>query len=188
MTLACVRQAPRGSTAHCNLEERRNARVQNTEKAMTTDVIQSRALRGDRSKRWTDAVHYAVPLGRLFFGLIFLMAAPLHFMPEGVEYAAAQGVPAPQLLVPLSGVLALLGGLGILLGYHARFAALLLVLFLVPVTLWMHNFWTVADSQMAQIQQAMFMKNLAMVGAALLIAYFGAGPLSLDSRSEHRNT
>jgi putative oxidoreductase len=28
----------------------------------------------------------------------------------------------------------------------------------------------------------MFMKNLSMLGAAILIAYFGAGPLSLDSR------
>ena len=35
---------------------------------------------------------------------------------------------------------------------------------------------------MAQMQQIMFMKNLSMLGGALLIPYFGAGPLSLDAR------
>ena len=55
--------------------------------------------------------------------------------------------------------------------------------FLIPVTLVMHNFWGVADSATQQIQRAMFMKNLTMLGGALLITYFGAGPLSLDAFS-----
>ena len=54
--------------------------------------------------------------------------------------------------------------------------------FLVPVTLMMHNFWAVKDPLTAQIQMAMFMKNVSMVGGALLISQFGAGPLSLDAR------
>jgi putative oxidoreductase len=37
---------------------------------------------------------------------------------------------------------------------------------------------------MVQVQQAMFLKNLSLLGGALLIAYFGAGPLSLDARRE----
>jgi putative oxidoreductase len=45
----------------------------------------------------------------------------------------------------------------------------------------MHQFWTVAD-RMAQVQMVMFMKNIAMLGGALLISQFGAGPLSLDAR------
>jgi putative oxidoreductase len=66
------------------------------------------------------------------------------------------------------------------LGYHAKTGAWLLVLFLVPVTLAMHNFWDVPDPAAAQIQQIMFTKNLALLGCALFIAYFGSGPLSLD--------
>ena len=46
----------------------------------------------------------------------------------------------------------------------------------------MHKFWTVADPMMHQMQMIMFMKNLAMLGGALLITQFGSGPLSLDSR------
>ena len=79
-------------------------------------------------------------------------------------------------------MLAAAGGLSILLGYHARIGAWLLVLFLVPVTVMMHNFWAVSDPMMHQLQQAMFFKNVALTGAALLIAHFGAGPYSLDAR------
>jgi putative oxidoreductase len=46
----------------------------------------------------------------------------------------------------------------------------------------MHKFWTVSDPMMAQIQMVMFMKNVSMLGGALLISHFGAGPISLDAR------
>jgi len=45
----------------------------------------------------------------------------------------------------------------------------------------MHNFWAAPDVTTFQIERAMFMKNLTMLGGALLISYFGAGPLSLDA-------
>jgi putative oxidoreductase len=48
----------------------------------------------------------------------------------------------------------------------------------------MHNFWAVTNPGQAQIQQVMFMKNLSMIGGAILLYYFGAGPLSFDSRKE----
>jgi putative oxidoreductase len=123
-----------------------------------------------------------VPVGRAMFAAIFLISAPGHFSDGAIGYAASQGVPMPELLVPASGVLALLGGLSVLLGYRARIGALLLIAFLVPVTLMMHNFWAFADPGMAAMQKAMFMKNLCMLGGALLIAHFGAGPGSLDRR------
>ena len=93
-----------------------------------------------------------------------------------------QGVPLASLAVPLSGLFALVGGLSILLGYRAEIGAWLIVIFLMPVTLMMHKFWTVSDPIMAQMQLAMFMKNLALLGSALLISQFGSGLLGLDSR------
>jgi putative oxidoreductase len=105
-----------------------------------------------------------------------------HFSAGYIGYAAQAGVPAPGLLVPVSGVIATLGGLSVTLGYKAKLGAWLLVLFLVPVTLKMHNFWAVTDPMMHGIQMALFMKNVSMLGAALLITHFGAGPLSLDAR------
>ncbi len=123
-----------------------------------------------------------VLLGRLFFVLIFLMAGPNHFSSQTVAYAASQGVPLASIAVPFSGVLAVLGGLSILLGYRAKVGAWFIVLFLVGVTPMMHKFWTVADPMMHQMQMIMFMKNLAMLGGALLISQLGSGPWSLDSR------
>jgi len=123
-----------------------------------------------------------VLLGRFLYVLIFLMAAPSHFSKQTIAYAATQGAPLASVVVPLSGIIALAGGLSILLGYRAKIGAWLIVLFLVPVTLMMHKFWTVHDPVMAQTQMVMFMKNLAILGGALLISQFGAGPLSLDAR------
>jgi len=123
-----------------------------------------------------------VPLGRAMFAAIFLVSAPGHFGQGAISYAASQGVPMPGLLVPLSGVLALLGGLSVLLGFRARIGAAMLIAFLVPVTLMMHNFWAFSDPMQAAMQQGMFMKNMSMLGGAILIAHFGAGPMSMDRR------
>lgn len=127
-------------------------------------------------------MRYLPLVGRVLYTAIFLFSAPGHFTPQFVGYATQAGVPAPSVLVPIAGVLALAGGLSVLLGYRAKLGAWLLVVFLIPVTFYMHKFWGVTDPMMAQMQQAHFMKNLGLLGAALLIAYFGSGPLSLDAR------
>jgi putative oxidoreductase len=128
-----------------------------------------------------DLGRYVTVAGRALFSAIFLFAALGHFSSATIAYARGAGVPLAGLAVPASGVLAFVGGLSILLGYHARIGAWMIVLFLVPVTLMMHAFWSVSDPMMARMQQVMFMKNVAMLGGALLITQLGSGPLSLDS-------
>ena len=128
---------------------------------------------------WQGAV---VVSGRFFFALIFLMAGANHFSGQTIAFVAWQGVPQASFVVPFSGVLAIAGGLSILLGYRAKLGAWLIVLFLIPVTLMMHKFWAVQDPMMAQIQMILFMKNVSMLGSALLISQFGEGPFSLDAR------
>jgi putative oxidoreductase len=102
-------------------------------------------------------VKYAVLAGRQLFSIIFIIASARHFIPQTIALAASHHVPLAHLLVPLSGVMAWVGGLSVLVGFQTRVGAWPLVSFLVPVTVMMHNFW-----------------------GALLISYFGAGPLSLD--------
>jgi len=126
---------------------------------------------------------YLILLGRLFYSAIFIMAGPAHFTKGDIGYGASQGVPIASIVVPLSGVIALLGGLSILTGYKARYGAWLLVIFLVPVTIVMHNFWAITDPMAKTMQQIMFMKNLSMLGAAMLITNFGTGPLSVDNKT-----
>jgi putative oxidoreductase len=125
-------------------------------------------------------------IGRLLFSLIFLMAPMMHFTSRGVAYAASQGVPVPSFLVPFSGIIAFLGAVSIIIGFKARIGAWLIVLFLVPVSLFMHDFWNIADAMARGMQMAMFTKNMALLGGALIIAYFGSGPWSIDSKT-HSN-
>jgi putative oxidoreductase len=111
---------------------------------------------------------YLIVGGRWLYSVIFIMAGFGHFKAQTIGYAASQGVPLASLAVPLSGVMAILGGLSIATGYKSKWGAWLIVLFLVPVTVMMHRFWGLADPQAAMMQQMMFMKNVSMLGAALV--------------------
>jgi putative oxidoreductase len=122
---------------------------------------------------------YLALLGRILYAAIFVLAGPGHFKAQTIGYAASQGVPLASIAVPLSGIIAILGGLSVAAGYKARWGAWLIVLFLVPVTLTLHKFWGLSDPQAAMMQQIMFMKNVSMLGAALVFAQTGTGPLSL---------
>jgi putative oxidoreductase len=147
----------------------------------------STATLSARSVSQTQAPAIAAPVvfvGRLFFALIFLLAGANHFASQTIAFAAAQGVPLASIAVPFAGIIAILGGLSILLGYHARIGAWLIALFLIGVTPMMHNFWAVTDPMARQMQMIMFMKNVSMLGGALLISQFGAGPWSLDARKK----
>jgi putative oxidoreductase len=123
---------------------------------------------------------WAVPIGRFLYSLIFILSGVNHFSSATIDFASGHGVPFANFLVPFSGILALVGGLSVLLGYFARMGAVLLILFLVPVTLTMHNFWTISDPMMHQMQMIQFMKNLSLLGGAILIAFYGSGPKSVD--------
>ena len=128
---------------------------------------------------------YIIFLGRILFTTIFILSGFNHFTEQSIQYAASHGVPLPALLVPLSGIISILGGLSILLGYKARWGAWLIVLFLVPVTFMMHNFWSLSDPIQSKMQLIAFLKNFSLLGGALIITYFGSGPLSLDDRFGH---
>jgi len=125
---------------------------------------------------------YIVLIGRILYSALFISASLGHFSRETIAYAKGHDVLFPEILVPLSGVLAFLGGLSILIGFKARYGAWLLVLFLAPVTLIMHDFWHVQDLGEQALQKTMFLKNLSLLGAALLFTYFGSGPMSVDKQ------
>jgi putative oxidoreductase len=111
----------------------------------------------------------AIKVGRVLFALIFILAAPRHFSSEGIRHAAELGTPFAYVLVPVSGLLALAGGLSVATGYKARWGAWILIAFLIPVTLFMHQFWRRQNSEEARVQLAMFGKNVSMIGAALVL-------------------
>jgi putative oxidoreductase len=129
---------------------------------------------------------YLVLIGRQLFAMIFMLASAGHFTPAQIALAAEHGVPMATVLVPVSGVIALLGALSVLFGYRARLGGCLLVVFLVPVTLFMHNFWAAPDAATFRLQVFLFARNLMLLGCACQLARVGAGSLSLDAMMERR--
>ncbi len=125
-----------------------------------------------------------VPIGRFLFSLIFIISGFNHFTSGSVSYADSMGLPLADFLVPISGLMAIVGGLSLLIGLHAKAGGILLLLFLVPVTLIMHNFWRTQDPIEAQMQLIHFLKNMAFIGGIILIIFFGGGPFSLDNRKK----
>jgi putative oxidoreductase len=116
-----------------------------------------------------------IPVGRILFALIFIAAAPRHFTHEGIQHAADLGLPGASLLVPLSGVMAIVGGLSVASGFKSQWGAWVLVAFLIPVTFTMHAWWRLHDPNSIHIQTAMFSKNIAMLGCALILTQIKSG-------------
>src|SRR5918911_596686 len=77
---------------------------------------------------------FVLLLGRVLFSLLFITSGVGHFTHRVpmAGYAKSMGAPAPELTVPLTGAMILVGGLMVLLGFYARVGALLIFLFLVP--------------------------------------------------------
>lgn len=123
-----------------------------------------------------------VLIGRILFSAIFIIKSLDHFTESAVQRAVTAGVPYPDVFVPVAGVFAFLGGLSMLLGYKARFGALLLIIFLIPTTLYMHQFWNTDTTFAQMMENYCFFKNIALLGAALMFTHFGSGPLSIDGR------
>ena len=123
---------------------------------------------------------YILLLGRALFSSIFIIKGLEHFFPKIINFANSMDVPTPNILVPLAGIVAFIGGISILIGFKARWGAWLLIIFLLPITLIMHRFWEFNDSYHAMMHQYCFWKNVSLIGAAFMITYFGSGPLSLS--------
>ncbi len=113
-------------------------------------------------------------IGRILFGLLFVSSALMAHLigyRRGVQYARMYKVPLAELGVPLTGVIALAGGVMVILGLWGDLGALLIAAFLLLITPLMHAFWKETDDMQKQIQMANFNKNFALFGAALAIFY-----------------
>ncbi len=110
-------------------------------------------------------------LGRLVYGGILTMMAVdgLRNVEERAQYAEAKNVPAPELATVSSHWVLLFGGIGITLWRFPALAASAVVTFFLTVTPEMHDFWTIDDSERKQQQMTHFLKNMALLGTALLL-------------------
>jgi putative oxidoreductase len=126
----------------------------------------------------TSGASLAILVGRILLAAMFVLAgfAKLTDIAGTAGWFGSIGLPAPTVVAVLVGLLELVGGLAIVIGYKTRIAALALAVFAIGATLIAHtNF---AD----MIQFLIFQKNFAVVGGLLVLAFVGPGALSVDAR------
>ena len=116
-----------------------------------------------------DYLDYAFVLGRVLYGGFFVLGGINHFQHLGMlsGFVASKGVPAAKPAVIFSGLLIVVGGLSVIVGYHVWIGLACLMAFLLPVTLLMHNYWVETEMMPRINQRVNFQKNVALLGAAL---------------------
>lgn len=116
-------------------------------------------------------MQYVNILGRVIFGGYFIYSGIHHFtnlkMMSG--YAQSKKAPMPQASVIITGLMLLAGGMSYLFNFHITIGSVLLILFLLPATFMMHNFWTIKDPMQKMGEMVNFFKNCALIGALLLM-------------------
>jgi putative oxidoreductase len=122
-------------------------------------------------------------IARILLALMFVLSgiSKLTGLEGTAGYIGSVGLPAPQLLAIGAGLLEVVAGVMLIVGWQARWAALALAGFTLLASLFFHNFWAMPADK-AFMQQLMFMKNLAVIGGLLFVFAFGAGTVSLDAR------
>ncbi len=118
-------------------------------------------------------------LGRILLSFIFLFEAYDYFSFQQLnrQTMTIYGLTYNQDIFLYGAIFLLLfGGLMILLGYRMRLGAVLLLLYLVPVTFIAHDFWNAAEgTEDFRLQSVLFVKNLAIMGGLLLAATHVSG-------------
>jgi putative oxidoreductase len=125
---------------------------------------------------------FALLLGRICISVIFLLSGFQKFgsFDATVKYMTAAGLPYASSLLVIAAIVEIVGGFSLLLGWKARFGAIVLLLYLIPVTYVFHNFWEVTDAAHKQLEAIMFLKNLAIFGGLIYVAAIGPGGCSID--------
>ena len=110
-------------------------------------------------------------LGRVIFGGYFLYTGIEHFIGlKGLTgYAKSKGLPMPREGVIVSGLALMFGGLGIVLHMYTGFSVLAILVFLIVANVTMHKFWAEKDPMHAMGDKINFLKNLALIGALLMM-------------------
>ncbi len=125
-----------------------------------------------------------IPLAaRICLSLIFLYAGLKNITSFSTtqQMIAQKGLPLPALMLLGNIVFQLIGAISLILGYKVRWGVILLILFLIPTTLVFHDFWANPKETIS------FLKNVGLIGGLLMMYYAGAGPVSLDARTNVPN-
>jgi putative oxidoreductase len=131
----------------------------------------------------TNLQNSAALAGRILLALIFIISGfgKITGYAGTAGYMASKGLPMVDVLLPLTILVELGGGLLIAIGWKARWAAAAIFLYVIPVTLVFHNPVGLAPAE-AQQQMINLLKNVSIMGGMLGLFAFGPGGFSLDAK------
>ena len=120
-------------------------------------------------------------LGRVLLAVLFIVSGwgKIGGFDGTAGFIASKGLPLPQVLTALAIAVELGGGVLLLAGWKARWAALAMAAFTIVITPIFHGFWN-APAAEAMDQQIHFLKNIAIIGGLLMVAALGPGRFSAD--------
>ena len=123
----------------------------------------------------------AALVGRILLVLMFLTSGfgKLTGFEGTVGYIASKHLPLPQVGAIIAILCELGAGILVLVGFKARWAAIVLAIFTLAAGILFHDFWN-ADAAAKMMQQINFWKNVSIAGGFLLIFAFGPGRYSVD--------
>lgn len=113
-------------------------------------------------------------MGRILYGGLMVFAGVNNYLhlKEMADLTKSKGMPLPTLCVVIASAICILGGLSILANYQIKIGVLLIWVFLAPVTVIIHNFWTVEDPMVKGNEMGHFLKNLLILAGALILLGF----------------
>lgn len=127
-------------------------------------------------------------LGRILVAVVFLPSGFMKLAGLGAFAATleARGVPAPYLMGLIGGATEFFGALAVLLGLQLRYAAALMIVFVIVATAISHRYWEFTDQAIYRFQRSAFFKNIAIVAGLLFLFVSAAGRFSVDALLRRR--
>jgi putative oxidoreductase len=128
----------------------------------------------------SNVCSFGMLIGRILISILFLWSGITKFLNYDDAVSVFQALDLPQAhlwFIAFAG-LEILGGLAILLGFYARFGALILILLLIPTLIFFHDFWNVAQEETMQVQKLFFLQDLAIMGGLFYVLCCGSGSCS----------
>lgn len=129
-----------------------------------------------------NVTNTAALVGRILLALIFITSGfnKITGFDGTVGYIASKGLPLPQVGAIIAILVELGGGLLLLVGFKARWAALVIALFTLAAGILFHNYWSMTDAAQITANRINFWKNVAISGGMLMVFAFGPGRYSVD--------
>ncbi|WP_293752169.1 DoxX family protein [uncultured Paraglaciecola sp.] len=132
--------------------------------------------------------NFCLLLGRLLMGSYFIIPGlqKITNYQTMTDYMLAHSVPATSILLPVTIVIQIVLGLAIIIGFKGKLAAFILAGLTLVISIFMHDFWSMAEGVQRTHETQNFFKNMGIMAGLLMVSNLGTGWLSIDNRKVNK--